>query len=378
MKLAIMQPYFLPYLGYFSLIKQTDKFILLDTVQFIKHGWIERNRILSPNGEPQYIAIPLEKHSQTTLIKDIRIRNQENWKEKIKAQLVHYKKRAPYYTETMNIMDNILNYETDSIVKMNQYSLKCICDYLGINAVFSIFSEMNLNIEKPCAPDEWALNICKAMGDVNEYWNPTGGATFFDKSKYPSGCKVFVNSMSDTFHKEISYSHIKMLFNLMGARSDVTFQVLTKRHLRMYTLLKEFPELVTPNIWVGVTAENQKMVDSRVDWLVNTKKEIKRLANKDITIFVSCEPLLESIDLSKYINELDWVIVGGERTNKKGRVMQFEWVERIYLQCRQSDTPFFFKQWGDGEAEAKAEIKGDDITLVEVIEAKKEFPKEMK
>ena len=184
MKLAIMQPYFLPYLGYFSLIKQTDKFILLDTVQFIKHGWIERNRILSPNGEPQYIAIPLEKHSQTTLIKDIRIRNQENWKEKIKAQLVHYKKRAPYYTETMNIMDNILNFVTDSIVKMNQYSLKCICDYLGINAVFSIFSEMNLNIEKPCAPDEWALNICKAMGDVNEYWNPTGGATFFDKSKY--------------------------------------------------------------------------------------------------------------------------------------------------------------------------------------------------
>ncbi|OCR18670.1 hypothetical protein BA917_08370 [Helicobacter pullorum] len=59
-------------------------------------------------------------------------------------------------------------------------------------------------------------------------------------------------------------------------------------------------------------------------------------------------------------------------------VMEFEWVERIYLQCRQSDTPFFFKQWGDGEAEAKAEIKGDDITLVEVIEAKKEFPKEMK
>ena len=73
-----MQPYFLPYLGYFSLIKQTDKFILLDTVQFIKHGWIERNRILSPKGEPQYFAIPLAKHAQTTLIKDIKIKNEEN------------------------------------------------------------------------------------------------------------------------------------------------------------------------------------------------------------------------------------------------------------------------------------------------------------
>lgn len=197
----------------------------------------------------------------------------------------------------------------------------------------------------------------------------------FNFSKYPSGCKVFVNSMSDTFHNEISYSHLKMLFNLMGARSDVTFQVLTKRHLRMYSFLTELPELVTPNIWVGVTAENQEMVDSRVDWLVNTKKEIKRFANKDITIFASCEPLLESIDLSKYINDLDWVIVGGERANKKGRVMQYEWVERIYLQCRKTDTPFFFKQWGDGEAKAKVRVKGDDITLCEVIESKKELEK---
>lgn len=195
----------------------------------------------------------------------------------------------------------------------------------------------------------------------------------FDKSKYPSGCKVFVNSMSDTFHKEISYSHIKMLFNLMGARSDVTFQVLTKRHLRMYTLLKEFPELVTPNIWVGVTAENQKMVDSRADWLVNTKKEIKRLANKDITIFVSCEPLLESIDLSKYINDLDWVIVGGERANKMGRVMEFEWVRNIYTQCKDSNTPFFFKQWGDCEKSIKESLYDDDVTLVEIIENAKEF-----
>lgn len=184
MKVAIMQPYFLPYLGYFSLIKQTDQFILFDPVQFIKHGWIERNRILSPKGEPQYIAIPLEKHSQSTLIKDIRIRNQENWKEKIKAQLVHYKKRAPYYNDTMAVIDKILNYETDSIVKMNQYSLKCICEYLGIEADFPIFSEMGLTIETPHAPDEWALNICKAMGNVEEYWNPIGGASFFDKSKY--------------------------------------------------------------------------------------------------------------------------------------------------------------------------------------------------
>ena len=195
----------------------------------------------------------------------------------------------------------------------------------------------------------------------------------FNFSKYPIGSKVFVNSMSDTFHNEISYSHLKMLFNLMGARSDVTFQVLTKRHMRMYSLLKEFPELVTPNIWVGVTAENQEMVDRRVDWLVSTKKEIKRLKNKDITIFVSCEPLLESIDLSKYIDDLDWVIVGGERAHKKGRVTKFEWVKDIYTQCKDSNTPFFFKQWGDCEKVVKDSLVGDDIALCEVIENTKEF-----
>lgn len=194
----------------------------------------------------------------------------------------------------------------------------------------------------------------------------------FNFHKYPRGCKVFVNSMSDTFHNKISDSHLKMLFNIMGAKSDVTFQVLTKRNMRMYRFLTEFPELVTPNIWVGVTAENQEMVNERVDSLAQAKKEIKRLTNKDITIFVSCEPLLESIDLSKYIDDLDWVIVGGEKAHKKGRVMRYKWVEDIYLQCRKTDTPFFFKQWGDGEA--KVRVKGDDITLCEVIESKKEFP----
>lgn len=184
MKVGIMQPYFLPYLGYFSLIKHTDRFILFDPVQFIHHGWIERNRILNPNGGDQYISIPLKKHSLDTLIKDIEIRNDEDWKNKIKAQLVHYKKRAPYYKETMEVLDKILEYETDSIVKMNKHALECVCEYLGIDKKFEIYSEMNLEIETPHAPDEWALNICKALGNVEEYWNPTGGASFFDKSKY--------------------------------------------------------------------------------------------------------------------------------------------------------------------------------------------------
>jgi hypothetical protein len=96
MRIAIMQPYFFPYLGYYSLIKESDKFILFDTVQYIRHGWITRNRVLKPIEGWQYIFVPLEKHGITTIINQVRIKNSENWKDKIIRQLEHYKKKHPF------------------------------------------------------------------------------------------------------------------------------------------------------------------------------------------------------------------------------------------------------------------------------------------
>ena len=184
MKLAIMQPYFLPYLGYFSLIKHTDEFILFDTVQFIRHGWIERNRILKPSNGWQYIMVPLKKHSRETIIKDIEINNDQQWKEKILAQLQHYKKQAPYFSNVIDILNEIFSKEYATIVDFNLASLKTVCYYLGINTPIQVFSLMNIDIEPANAPDEWALNICKALGNVDEYWNPPGGQSFFNKKKY--------------------------------------------------------------------------------------------------------------------------------------------------------------------------------------------------
>src|SRR4030042_3246951 len=83
MKIGIMQPYFFPYLGYFSLIKHTERFVLLDSVQFIKHGWVKRNRILKPGSGWQYILVPLVKHNRDTKIKDIRIKNTLDWRNTI-------------------------------------------------------------------------------------------------------------------------------------------------------------------------------------------------------------------------------------------------------------------------------------------------------
>ncbi|MAC94171.1 MAG: glycine transferase [Flavobacteriales bacterium] len=181
-----MQPYFFPYLAYFSLIKHTDQFILFDPVQFIRHGWIERNRILKQNGGWLYIKVPLLKHSRDTIIKDIKINNEIKWQDKILAQLVIYKKKAPYYNEVITLLKELFSKEFNYITDLNKKSVELVCDYLGIEHDIQVFSKMDLEIETPTAPDEWALNICKEMGNVKEYWNAQGGEDFFNKHKYQS------------------------------------------------------------------------------------------------------------------------------------------------------------------------------------------------
>ena len=183
MRLGIMQPYFFPYIGYISLIKHTDEFILFDTPQFIRHGWIERNRILKPKGGWMYISVPLIKHHQRTNIAEIQINNDTAWKEKIIAQLNHYKK-APYYKQIIGLLGDVFCIDYKYITSLNKKSLESICEYLGVNANISVFSEMNLEVDEVNAPDEWALNICKAIPGADEYWNPPGGMEFFDVSKY--------------------------------------------------------------------------------------------------------------------------------------------------------------------------------------------------
>ena len=183
MKVGIMQPYFFPYIGYFSLIKEVDRFILLDEVQFIRHGWIERNRILRPSGGWQYIKVSLEKHSQKTKIGEIWINRSGDWKRKMAAQLEHYKK-APYYREVSQLVFQALDHPCEKITELDLECLKAVCSYLGIDTPIEIFSEMQLEIAPVSVPDEWALNICKSIPGADEYWNPPGGSEFFGREKY--------------------------------------------------------------------------------------------------------------------------------------------------------------------------------------------------
>ncbi|MGZ5551097.1 MAG: WbqC family protein [Nitrososphaeraceae archaeon] len=195
-KIGIMQPYFLPYLGYFSLIKHTDEFILLDTVKFIRHGWIERNRILKQGEGWIYIKVPLAKHHSSTLIKDIEIDNNIDWKSKILAQMEIYKKTSRYYCVVLKLVAEVLEQKYTDIVTLNKTFMEAVCNYLKFKRPIEIFSEMGLKIEKPKEPDEWALNICRVLEAVDEYWNPLGGQAFYDKTKYEkAGLKLKFQSI---------------------------------------------------------------------------------------------------------------------------------------------------------------------------------------
>ena len=182
-RLGIMQPYFMPYLGYFALIKHTDAFVFFDTPQYIKRGWVNRNRIIHQQENFNYINIPLKKAPQETAIKDMLIDDSQDWKKKIFAQLEIYKKKSPYYEDVINLLHETLDKEYKTIGEINIAATIAVCKYLGIDKPFYIYSEMDLNIPQVNAPDEWALYITKAMG-YKTYINPPGGMTFFNYAKY--------------------------------------------------------------------------------------------------------------------------------------------------------------------------------------------------
>jgi protein gp37 len=143
---------------------------------------------------------------------------------------------------------------------------------------------------------------------------------------------IFVNSMSDLFHKDIPLEFIQQIFVVMRRAHWHTFQVLTKRAER---LLELDSALVWPsNVWMGVSVENSDYID-RVHYLRQTHAQTK---------FLSCEPLLGALP-NLPLKEIQWVIVGGE-SGPGARPIEREWVTDIRDQCLRASVPFFFKQWG--------------------------------
>lgn len=175
----------------------------------------------------------------------------------------------------------------------------------------------------------------KAMG-VKKYADGFSIRTHEAALSIPYGWKkramVFVNSMSDLFHKDVPEEFIQRVFTVMNECPHLTFQVLTKRGNR---LAEVAPRLNwTPNIWMGVSVESSD-VKHRIDSLAKVPAAVR---------FLSCEPLLGPLPRLK-LKSIDWVIVGGE-SGARPRPMAETWATNIRDQCESKDVAFFFKQWG--------------------------------
>ena len=199
----------------------------------------------------------------------------------------------------------------------------------------------------------------KAMG-LDKYRNGFKLTLHEDALKIPYGWKspkiVFVNSMSDLFHKDIKLAFIQRVFKVMNDNPQHVFQVLTKRADILYDFNKKLNW--THNIWMGVSVENENEL-WRVDYLEKTKAKTK---------FLSLEPLLGPLTKLK-LNKIDWVIVGGE-SGRRPRPMKSEWVYEIFEKCEKANVKFFFKQWGGTNKKKTGRLLNgrtyDDMPEVEV------------
>lgn len=184
MTIAVMQPYIFPYIGYFQMIKAVDTFVFYDDVNFIKKGWINRNRILV-NGNDYTFTVPLQKVSQNNLILDSFIHRElyPEWKSNFLQTLASYKK-APYYNEIYPFIQNFLDMEYNSISELAIRTIVETSKYLGLNTKFKKSSESyhNRGMER----QERLIDICKHES-ANHYINALGGQELYKKEDFHKG-----------------------------------------------------------------------------------------------------------------------------------------------------------------------------------------------
>lgn len=182
MKVAVMQPYFMPYIGYFQMIKAVDKFVFYDDVNFIKKGWVNRNRILVQNSDYTF-SVPLSKVSQNISINNtlINLETFEIWKEKFLQTLNFNYNKAPYFDKSMEIINEILDVKYNSISQLSINSIVVIANYLRIDTQFIISSEKYQN--KDLDREERLIEISE-IEHATDYINAAGGKDLYTKEAF--------------------------------------------------------------------------------------------------------------------------------------------------------------------------------------------------
>lgn len=180
MKVAIMQSYLFPYIGYFQLINSVDVFVADNDVQFIKKGWINRNNIMV-NNKPSLFTLSIKKDSYKKNINERYYIMDEKEVEKFRKSIIFSYGKAKYFSDVMSLIDRILEYDDLNVGKFNINSLKEICKYIGIDVKFMEANELETNnLEKP---EDVVIGMCKSL-NADQYINPIGGMELYRDSVF--------------------------------------------------------------------------------------------------------------------------------------------------------------------------------------------------
>lgn len=246
--------------------------------------------------------------------------------------------------------------------------------------------DLTINVVSGCTPISPGCDNCYAKRMANRlagrFGYPEGNGfaitlhpdKIWEAYNYRKPKRIFLNSMGDLFHSEVPENYIRLVFDMIRScywdddAPKHTFIILTKRPERMLEVVTKweinqidvYDRRPLPNLWLGVTAENQEQADKRISILLQIPAAVR---------FVSVEPMLGPVNLSKYLppvtpedfyirqlpdgrmdsgyrRKIDWVIVGGE-TGPGARPCHPDWVRSLRNQCQAADVPFFFKHWGE-------------------------------
>lgn len=243
MKLGIMQPYFFPYIGYFQLIHAVDLWVVFDTPQYIRHGWVNRNRILHPQAGSRYIILPLASHSKKVAINEVLLHPDLEWKTKIMAQLqAYYSKQAPFYEAVTEMVSIALDEEDSCLSRCLVKCLAQVCEYIGMEFKPIMASELELDSVRVEHAGQWALEISKLLG-ATQYINPIGGRGIFQPREFAkSNIKLsFLKSQADAYDQGVNhfFEALSILDVLMWNSKAETLKMLDNYTLESQQYLEE-------------------------------------------------------------------------------------------------------------------------------------------
>ena len=228
MKLGIMQPYFFPYIGYWQLLNAVDTYVIYDDVNYIKRGWINRNRILV-DGAPKYFNVMIQKASQNRRINELSIINDRETADKNIRMIENAYRKAPYYREAAPLAEEIFRYGDTNLAGFLSHSIQEICAYLGIKTKLLLSSRIEKDNTKKGQGK--ILAICRELGAA-EYYNAIGGRELYDAEAFrEQGIRLCFLKADDISYREFGglfHSNLSILDVMMFNPVEKIREMLTQ------------------------------------------------------------------------------------------------------------------------------------------------------